>query len=74
MTPNGPAPPSRDGGRLASSSSAVVRVTASDGLRTASAISPVFTLTKSAPDVYIHSPAQGAVHAGLASIMLHASA
>ena len=49
-------------------------MTASDGLRAASATSPVFTPTKSTPEVYIHSPAQGAVHAGLATIMLHATA
>ena len=61
-------------GRLAGSDSAVARVTASDGLRTASASSPVFTLTKSAPEVYIHSPDQGRVHAGLATIVLDAGA
>ena len=61
-------------GQVAGSPTAVVRVTASDGLRTAAATSPVFTLTKSAPHVSIHSPSQDAVHAGLATIVLDASA
>ena len=63
-----------DRGRPAGSDNAMVRVTASDGLRSAAADSAAFTVANNAPEVFIHSPAQGSMHAGLASIVVHATA
>ena len=59
---------------LAGSGTARVRVVASDGLRTASAVSALFTVAANAPEVRIESPAEAAVYGGHQPLALKASA
>ena len=58
---------------LAGSTTARVKVTALDGTRTASAESPVFTVSQNAPRVLIHSPAANVI-GGHGALILDASA
>ena len=59
---------------LAGSATARVRVVASDGLRTATAVSALFTVTAHAPEVRIDSPTGAAVYGGAQPLALQASA
>jgi len=62
-----------DRASLAGSATARVRVTASDGTRTASAESPSFTVSQNAPEVFIHSPAANSI-GGAGALVLDATA
>ena len=59
---------------LAGSAAARVRVVASDGLRTATAVSAMFTVAANTPEVSIHSPTGAAVYGGAQPLTLKASA
>ena len=59
---------------LAGSSTARVRVVASDGLRTATAVSALFAVAANAPQVRIDSPAEAARFGGRQPLALQASA
>lgn len=63
-----------DRGSLPGSSRARLRVVASDGARSATAESAVFSVPQNPPEVFIRSPAAGAVYGGLVSISLRATA
>jgi len=58
---------------LAGSTTARIKVTAQDGTRTASAESPVFTVSQNAPRVLIHSPAANSI-GGAEALILDATA
>ena len=60
--------------QLAGSTTAKVRVVASDGVRTASAVSDLFAVDPNPPDVRIDSPAEEAIYGGLQPLALQASA
>ena len=59
---------------LAGSSRARIRVVASDGARSATAQSAVFSVANNPPKVMVQSPSEGAVYGGLRSIVLDAAA
>ena len=59
---------------LAGSSRARIRVVASDGARSATAQSAVFTVADNPPEVMVQSPSEGTVYGGLRSIILDAAA
>ena len=58
---------------LAGSTTARIKVTALDGTRTASAESPIFTVSQNAPRVLIHSPAPNMI-GGAGALVLDATA
>ena len=58
---------------LAGSTTARIKVTALDGTRTASAESPIFTVSQNAPRVLIHSPAANSI-GGAGALVLDATA
>ncbi len=58
---------------LAGSATARVKVTASDGTRTASAESATFAVSQNAPEVFIHSPAANSI-GGAGALVLDATA
>ena len=62
-----------DRASLAGLTSARVKVTVSDGTRTASAESPVFTVSQNRPEVFIHSPAADLI-SGSGALILDATA
>ena len=59
---------------VAGSATARVRVTVSDGTRSATAESPVFTVALKPPEVFIHSPADGDGSDGFDSLILDSTA
>ncbi len=59
---------------VAGSATARVRVTVSDGTRSATAESPVFTVALKPPEVFIHSPADGDGSGGFDSLILDSTA
>ena len=59
---------------LAGSTSARIRVTVSDGTRSASVQSPVFTVAANSPEVFIHSPADNSSLLGARPLVLRATA
>ena len=58
---------------LAGSSRAMFRVIASDGTRSATAQSPVFTVAENPPEVIVHSPDGGRVYGGPGTVVLDAT-
>ena len=58
---------------LSGSATAKVKVTASDGTRTAAAESPVFTVSQNRPEVFIHSPESNLI-SGSGALVLDATA
>ena len=62
-----------DRASLAGSASAKIRVTASDGTRTASAESAVFSVAQNRPEVFIHSPDSNLI-SGSGALILDATA
>ena len=60
--------------RLAGSTSARIRVTVSDGTRSTSVQSPIFTVAANSPEVFIHSPADNSSLLGARSLILRATA
>ena len=59
--------------RLAGSSRARFRVIASDGTRSTTAQSPVFTVAQNASTVIVHSPDDGRVYGGPGTVVLDAT-
>ena len=62
-----------DRASLAGSATSKVKVTAADGTRTASAESPVFTVSQNRPEVFIHSPDSNLI-SGSGALVLNATA
>ena len=63
-----------DRASLAGSGSARIKVTVSDGTRSASTESPVFTVAANSPEVFIRSPADNAILLGPKPLILEATA
>ena len=63
-----------DRASLAGSGSARIKVTVSDGTRSASTESPVFTVAANAPEVFIRSPADNTTLLGSRPLILRATA
>ena len=59
---------------LAGSTRARLRVIASDGTRSTTAESALFTVAQNAPEVFVHSPSDGQVFGGPATVVLDATA
>ena len=59
--------------QLAGSTRARFRVIASDGTRSTTAQSPVFTVAQNAPTVIVHSPDDGRVYGGPGTVVLDAT-